>query len=342
MSGQAYAEDAAVYRFIERVLERARGLPHVEAVAATGQIPMGGNYDQRGFHIEGRVLANASETPSAERYSVTPDYFRVMRIPVLSGRGVSEVDTAESVPIVVLGASTARKLWPGEDPLGHRVRLGEADRGPWRTIVGVVGDVRHFSLDESPTLQMYVPQSQITDSFVVLTVRTGARPEALVPALRSIVRDLDSAVPIYEVATLEDIVLRTAAQRRFVMQLLGMFAVLALLLAAVALYGVVSYTVAQRTREVGVRVALGAAPMDVIQLMLASGTVTIAAGVAVGLGSTLVVMRSLGALLYGVEPSDPATLGSAAAVLMLIALTAHVLPAARALRIDPSIALRQE
>ena len=340
--GQAYAEDSAVIQFTDRVLERVRALPGVEASAVAGQIPMGGNYDQRGFHIEGRVPANTSESASVERYSVTAGYFNVMRIPLIRGRLLTESDRADSMPVMVLGESTARELWPGEDPIGHRVSIGDPKTGPWRTVVGIVGDVRHFSLDEAPTKQMYTPQSQVADSFLVLTVRTPKEPQALMPALRGALRELDATVPVYEVATLRELVDRTVAQRWFVMQLLGTFAALALLLATIGLYGVVSYMVAQRTREVGVRVALGAKPAHILRLILGSGIRTVGIGLAVGLVATLIVVRFLETLLFGVQAHDPLTLASAAAILTLVALLAHLIPARRALRIDPCIALRQE
>ena len=340
--GQAYAEDSAVNQFTDRVVERVRGLPGVEAAAATGQIPMGGSYDQRGFYIQGRVPANASDSPYVERYSVTADYFTALRIPLIRGRLLTDNDRADSMPVMVLSESTARQLWPGEDPIGHRVSIGDPKTGPWRTVVGIVGDVRHFSLDEAPTMQMYVPQSQVTDSFLVLTVRTTSEPQALMPALRGVLRELDPSVPVYEVATLREVVDRSVAQRRFVMQLLGTFAALALLLATIGLYGVVSYMVAQRTREVGLRVALGASAGHILRLILGSGIKTVAIGLAVGLAATLVVARFLGTLLFGVDPHDPVTLGAAAGILMLVALLAHLIPAMRALRIDLSIALRQE
>jgi putative ABC transport system permease protein len=340
--GQAYAEDSAVNQFIDRVVERVRALPGVEAAAATGQIPMGGNYDQRAFSIEGRVPANASDAASVERYSVTADYFKALRIPLIRGRLLTDSDRADSMPVMVLAESTARQLWPGEDPIGHRVSIGDPKTDPWRTVVGIVGDVRHFSLDEAPTLQMYLPQSQVTDSFLVLTVRTPLEPQALMPALRGVLRELDPSVPVYDVATLREVVDRSVAQRRFVMQLLGTFALLALLLATIGLYGVVSYMVAQRTREVGLRVALGAAPGQILGLILGSGIKTVAIGLAVGLAATLVAARFLGTLLFDVEPHDPVTLGAAGGILMLVALLAHFVPAVRALRIDPSIALRQE
>jgi putative ABC transport system permease protein len=340
--GRAYAEDPVVSRFIDRVVERVRALPGVEAAAATGQIPMGGNYDQRGFHIEGRIPANTADSPMVERYSVTPGYFSVMRIPLRSGRLFTDADRVDSQPVLLVAESTAQKLWPGEDPIGHRVRLGEADKGPWRTVVGVVGDVRHFSLHETPTLQMYAPQTQITDSFVVLTIRTSVAADSLIPSVRGVLRELDPAVPVYETVRLEDVVARSIGERRFVMQMLGAFAVLALLLAMVGLYGVVSYMVAQRTREVGLRVALGAEPRDILRLILGRGMSTVATGILVGLGAALLLARWLETLLYGTEPHDPLTMAAAAGILAAAALAAHVVPIRHALRVGPAAALRQE
>jgi putative ABC transport system permease protein len=340
--GQAYADDPPVARFADEVVRRVAALPGVEAAATTSQIPMAGNYDQRGFHIEGRIPANPSESPSVERYSVTPEYFGVMRIPLLRGRLIADADRADSMPVLLIGESTARQLWPGEDPIGRRIRLGGADSGPWRTIVGVVGDVRHFGLDEPPTMQAYLPQAQFADSFLTLAVRSTLPPEMLFPPVRGVIRELDATVPVFAVATLGDVVADTLAERRFAMRLLGAFAGLALVLAAVGLYGVVSYTVAQRTREVGVRMALGATPGDVLRLILTSGIGTIAAGLVFGLAATLVLVRFLTSLLFGVDGRDPATLAAAAAILAFVALAAHLIPARRALRIDPSVALRQE
>jgi putative ABC transport system permease protein len=189
---------------------------------------------------------------------------------------------------------------------------------------------------------MYLPQSQLTDSFLVLTVRSTRSAEALMPSLRGVIRGLDPTVPVYQIATLRELVSGTMADRRFAMRLLAAFAGLALLLAAVGLYGVVSYTVAQRTREVGVRMALGATPSHVLWLILASGAGTIAAGLACGLVAAILLVRFMESLLFGVNGRDPATLAAAAGVLTLVALAAHVVPARRALRIDPSVALRQE
>ena len=244
---------------------------------------------------------------------------------------------------VFLLAGSALALWPGESPIGYRVRTGGPDTGPWRTVIGVAGDVHHTGLDTAATLQMYLPQSQLTDSFLVLAVRTTlAAPERLAPEVRSVIRELDPTVPVYDVALLEDLVGRSVAQRRFVMQLLGGFAGLALVLAAIGLYGVVSYTVAQRTREVGVRIALGAGRADILKLVLGAGLTTVAAGLVAGVLSALLLVRFMDAVLFGVSATDPVTLAGAVAALAAVALAAHVIPARRALRVDPIVALRQD
>jgi ABC-type antimicrobial peptide transport system permease subunit len=207
----------------------------------------------------------------------------------------------------------------------------------------VAGDVRHADLAATPTLQMYLPQAQVTDSFLVLAVRTATADAGALPSqVRGVIRSLDPAVPIYDVATMAALVGRAVAERRFVMQLLGAFAALALLLAGVGLYGVVSYAVAQRTRELGLRVALGARPADILRLVLGSGAGTIAAGLAAGLTGAFVTSRFLEAQLFEVRAGDPWTLGAAMLALAAVAAVAHILPARRALRVDPVIALRQE
>jgi putative ABC transport system permease protein len=341
--GQAYRDDAAVVRFIDRAIEKVRALPGVEGAAASGQIPMGGNGDSFGFHIDGMMHANPADDPSAERYSVTPDYFRLMQIPLRRGRLFTAADSETSLPVMVVSEATARMLFNGDDPIGKRVRVGAPTSGPWRTIVGVVGDVHHADLTIAATPQMYLPQSQFADSYVVLTVKASTRDSAtLVPAVRTALRELDPTVPVYDVATLQDLLARSFAQRRFVMTLLTAFAALALLLASIGLYGVVSYTVAQRTREMGVRMALGAAPSDIMRLVLGSGAGTVAGGLAAGLGCAVLLMRFLETLLFEVNALDPSTLAAAVLTLVAIAAIAHWMPVRRALRVDPATALRQD
>ncbi len=274
---------------------------------------------------------------------MTPDYFRVMGIPVKRGRLFTDADRSDTPPVLVLSESAAQTLFPGDDAIGKRVRVGDPASGPWRTIVGIAGNVLHANLTDPPTLEMYLPQSQMTDSYLVLAVKTSSpRPDATLGPIREIVRALDAGVPVYDVATMRDLVDRAAADRRFVMRLLMGFAALAVLLAALGLYGVVAYTVAQRTREIGVRMALGAAPRDILRLVFESGALTVAGGLLAGVACALATMRLLRTLLFDVSATDPITLLAAAGALAAVAFVAHWIPARRALRIDPMEALRTE
>ncbi|HET7697365.1 MAG TPA: ABC transporter permease [Vicinamibacterales bacterium] len=341
--GQAYAEDSAVVAFQERALQQLRALPGVDAVTLAGQVPFGGNGDCRGFHASGRMKPNPVDDPCIERYGVTPDYWGLMGIPVLAGRTFTEADTAAAQPVLVISESTARQVWGGDSPLGAQVRMGNSERGPWRTVVGVVADVHHDDLTASPAPAMYTPQTQFTDSFLVALVKSATLdPATLVAPVRAVFRSLDPSVPIYDVATLPELVAKSSAERQFVMRLLAAFAAVAVFLAAIGLYGVVSHGVAQRTREVGVRVALGAQRRDVLALVLAGGARLVAAGVAAGMAAAALATRSLGTLVFGVSPLDPLTFGAAAVMLTVVALGAHILPIRRALRIDPAAALRSE
>jgi len=341
--GQAYAEDPAVVAFQDRLLERLRALPGVETVALAGQVPFGGNFDCRGFHANGRVKPNPADDPCIERYGITPEYLRLMGIRLIAGRVFTPADTATSQPVLVISESTAKEVWGSASPLGAQVRVGGHSSGPWRTVIGVVADVHHEDLTATPTPAMYTPQSQLTDSYLVALIKSSTPdPEALVAPARAVFRGLDPSVPLYDIATLPALVEESSAERLFVMRLLAAFAGVAVLLAAIGLYGVVSHGVAQRTREVGVRMALGAQARDVMALMLAGGMKLVAAGVAGGLVAAALTTRFLGSLIFGVSPLDPVTFATAAAVLTFVALIAHWVPVRRALRIDPASALRAE
>jgi putative ABC transport system permease protein len=340
--GQAYAEDPAVVAFQNRTLEKIHALPGVESAALAGQVPFGGNFDCWGLHVKGRMKPNPVDDPCIQRYGVTPEYPRVMGIPLISGRFITAQDTTSSQPVIVISQSTAKLVWGNDDPIGSEVRLGDATKGVWRTVVGVVGDVHHEDVTQPVTSAMYNPETQFTDSYLVAVVKSTGDPAALAAPIRAVLRDQDASVPVYQVATLPSLVEQAASQRLFVMQLLGGFAIVAVLLAAIGLYGVVAYGVAQRTREVGVRMALGAQRRDVLKLVLASGFSLVTAGVVVGLVAALGATRLLGTLVFGVSPVDPLTFAAAAILLVVVALTAHWIPIRRALRIDPAAALRAE
>jgi putative ABC transport system permease protein len=339
MVGAAYAKDEAVLAKTDEMVARLRALPGVEAVAAAGQIPLGGNGDTWGFHIEGR--APGPDDPSVERYSVTPDYFSVMRIPLRRGRLFSDADRAGLEHVMIIGEQTARALWPGDDPLGRHVKIG-GDQGPWRTIVGVVGDVRHQELAAPPTMQMYLPQAQVTDSYLTMVLRANGDLGTLAGEARRAIWSVAKDVPVYAVAPLEELVARSVGPRRFVMMLLEVFSAVALLMTAVGVYGVISYSVAERTREIGIRAALGASAPDIVRLIIGNGMFIVGVGLTVGVVAALGATRLLQGSLYGVSTADPATFALVSAVLLAVALIAQAVPVARAMRVDPTVALRQE
>jgi predicted permease len=341
--GKAYAEDRAVVAFQNQFIQRVRALPGVESVAVAGQIPFGGNYDCRGFHARGYMKANTIDDPCIQTYGVTPDYLRVMGIPLRAGRFFDERDTESGQQVLVVSETTAREVWAGANPIGTEVRIGSADKGVWRTVVGVVADAHHADVTTPISASLYMPETQFTDSYLVAVVKTASSDPASVAApVRAVIRELDPATPVFAIATLESLVADAGAQHVFVMQLLSGFAVVAVLLASIGLYGVVSYTVAQRTREVGIRVALGAKRGDVVRLVLSRGAGVVVVGLAAGLAAALVTTRFLGSLVFGVSPEDPITFTAAVGLLTVVALGAHLIPVRRALRVDPAIALRQE
>jgi putative ABC transport system permease protein len=341
--GKAYAEDSAVVSFQHRTLEQIRAIPGVESAALAGQIPFGGNGDCWGFHVKGHMKANNVDDPCIERYSSTPEYPHVMGIPLRAGRLFSDADSTTAQPVIIVSESTAKLVWGKDTPIGSEVRIGNAEKGPWRTVIGVVADVNHEDLTAPPTAAMYTPQTQNTDSHLVAVVKSSTSDAASLAApLRAVLRELDPTIPVYDVATLPSLVAKSSAQRIFVTRLLTGFAIVAVLLAAIGLYGVVSFGVAQRTREVGVRVALGAQRRDVLRLVLSSGLSLVGIGVAGGLLVAFVTTRYLGTLVFGVSPVDPPTFAAAAALLTVVALAAHWVPVRRALRIDPASALRAE
>ena len=286
---------------------------------------------------------NPADDPCIELFSITPDYFSVLRIPLVAGRPFTDADTSAAQRVILVSQSTARTIWGDENPLGAQVRIGNAARGRWWTVIGVVGDVRSDDLTAPVLPAMYTPETQFTSAYLTALVKASGEDAAVVAgSVARAVRELDSGVPVYGVATLSSLVDKASAQRLFVTRLLAGFAMVAVLLAAIGLYGVVSYGVSQRTREVGVRVALGAQRHDVLRLILRGGLKLVAIGVVTGLGAAFVSTRYLGALVFGVSPVDPLTFAAAAALLAVVALLAHWIPVRRALRIDPASALRAE
>jgi putative ABC transport system permease protein len=266
-----------------------------------------------------------------------------MGIPLLHGRDLSQNDTANAPQVILISETTARQTWPNEDPLGKRVKLAGIDR-PWWTVVGVVGDVHQQGLDAAPMMEFYVPHTQwpFPDSDMTVAIRTANSPAAIAAAARHAIRSLDANQPISRIMPLEEYIGLSVQRRRFSLFLIGMFAAIALVLSMVGIYGVTSYTVAQRTREIGIRLALGAQRRDVIALVLGEGTLLIVGGLALGLAVSAVLTRFLASMLFEVRPTDPATFALVTTLLGAVAIFACWLPARRAMRVDPMIALRHQ
>jgi putative ABC transport system permease protein len=345
ITGARYDDDAAVVSFYERALDAVKAVPGVEEAGWISQLPLGGNFDRYGVQIEGRPLANPELAPAADRYAVLPGYLRAMRIPLIRGRSFTSEDDGRHPPVALINETFARLSWSGEDPIGRRIQVGGPDQA-WCTIVGVVGDVHHTGLDQQPGPQVYFPEAQwqFADPAMDLAVRTraGGEPAALARAVEAAIRSVDGSLPILNVAAMEDVVAATAKQRRFAMVLFQVFALVALLLAAGGIYGVLSSSVTERTREIGIRAALGASRGGLLGLVVRQGLLLTLAGLGLGTTGALALSGLLSKLLFGVAPQDPVTLIGVMLVLGGVALVACWIPAWRATRVSPLEALRGE
>jgi putative ABC transport system permease protein len=329
--------------FCAEVERQVGGLPGVTSVGAISHLPLGGASAGRGFVIEGRSRPAPNEGPSAAYRLTCPGYFAALGIPVLRGRDFIHGDTLEAAGVAIVNQTTADAYWRGGDPVGQRIRIGAADStGPWLTIVGVVGNVRHFGLDTDSLRELYRPYSQRVWPSMTVTVKTAGDPGPLVPSIRAALAAIDRDQPILRARTMEAVVAESLGGRRFPMLLLASFSVVALTLAAIGVYGVVTYLVSQRTREIGIRMALGARPAQVVRLILGRSMIPIVIGTGCGLAGSVGASRLLGALLFRVTPHDPVVLAGIAGVILASALAACLLPARRAARVDPLTALRQE
>lgn len=338
-----YPDREARGRFVHPLLERIESLPGVVAAGINNRGPLSGTGSNLGLWVEG-VDMPALDRPSVDYRCVSPDFFRAIGIPLVSGRLIAEQDRGRRVGLV--SAKTAQRMWPGQSPIGRRFQLGGgdnfvADREAWVTVIGVVGDVRSI-LSKDPRFTVYLPYWQRDRADFSLVVRTAMDPLAITPALRGAIHGLDRELVVPQPITLSDVVDASVRQRRFQMALVLAFAIAALLLAALGVYGVVSQSVMQRTKEIGIRLALGA-PRPQLWLMIARhGLTPVIAGLVIGMAGALVATRSIGGLLFGVPATDPVTYSAVIGVLLLAGLLACWVPARRAARIDPLEALRQE
>jgi putative ABC transport system permease protein len=339
-----YTEEAKRARFYEQVIERVKTLPGVESVGGTSQLPLGGSEEIDGLTIEGRPRAeNADTIMTAAFRVVSPDYFKTLRIPLLRGRYFSDEDAADSQGVMIVDETFARRYFPGEDPVGKRVdEQGSLTPKGYMTVVGVVASVRHTSLDAEPKPTMYVSSRQSPWHTMVIAVRGKVAPTALAAALRREVAAVDADQPLADVRTFEEVFARAVAPQRFNSTLLALFAALAMILAAVGIYGVIAYTVSQRAHEMGVRIALGARTADILRLVVGQAMAMTLVGVCLGLAASLALTRTMSGLLFEVSASDPTVFASVALLLSAVALAASVVPARRATKVDPVVALRCE
>jgi len=325
--------------YYQEALERLRAVPGIEGAAFSSLIPM--DYtERRGLLIGEHPLPDETYAPWADEFSVSADYFEVMRIPLKRGRLFTVQDTATTPRVALINEACARAQFPRENPIGNHIQLG---RPPWMTVVGVVGDVHQDGIDRPADLQVYMPLNQeAIIGYYRLMARTRGDPMRLERAVRNVFDTVDSGSPVYHVKPLEGYYSERLANRTFALALLGLPGALAVTLAAVGIYGVISYSVAQRTREVGIRMALGAGRRDVLTLVLRQALPIIVAGLGIGLAASLLLARLLGSLLFEVAPADPATSIAVAILLGSVALAAAALPARRAATVDPMAALRRE
>jgi predicted permease len=333
-----------------RILRRVRALPGVEAAGVIDDLPLSSNGSHQPIAIEGRPAQAISDQPEVDVRLVSPGYMRSMKIPLVRGRDLSDSDAAGRPGAVLISGSMASQFWPNQDPIGKRLTLSFFP-GVVREVVGVVGDVKTDGLDQSrPTATLYAPLAQLsagTDgqfhSFpMTLVVRSATKPASMVSAVSNVVHEVDSDVPVRDVVTMDDLVTNSVSQQRFNMLLLGAFAGLALLLATIGIYSVLSYNVKRRIQEIGIRLALGASLRDVLRLIVLDGMKPTLLGIAVGAIGALALGRVISSLIYAVKPSDPITFAAVTAVLCLIAFLACMVPAYRATKVDPAVALRNE
>ena len=328
--------------FCSDVSERVAALPGILAAGAISHLPLSGASAGRSLSIEGRTMPEGQSASAAYRVTC-PGYFKALGIPILKGRDFDSRDTIAAAGAVIINEETANRYWPNEDPIGRRLKLGGSDaRNPWMTVVGVAGNVRHFGLDDTARREMFRPYSQSAWPVMTVVAKTAGEPAGFATAVRGALQRIDPDLPVNRTTTMEVVATSSTGTRRFPMILLSAFGAVALALAVIGVYGVVSYTVTQRTREIGIRVALGARRASVIRLVLGSAMRPVAAGVAAGALGAVFASRLLGTLLYNVRPGDPAVIAGIGGLLAAVAVAATLVPSARATRVDPVTVLRTE
>ena len=336
-----YQTPDSIARFFKDAIERVRAVPGVQAAALVRRVPFSGNWGEVSYTAEGRPAASGSDVqPRAGENMITPDYFKTMRIPLLRGRDFTDRDDLAAPPVVIVNETMARTVWPAEDAVGKRVKVPQAK--DWATVVGVVGDTKSRTATEPARPQIYIPHYQAPLIFSSLVARTAVPPLGVAADVRKAIWAVDKDQPMWAVAPLDAIVSRTFGSTRFLASLLGVFAGVALLLAAVGIYGVMSYAVTERTHEIGIRMALGASADRVLREIVGRGLALTAVALVIGVAGGAALGRLARGVLFGVGPNDPATFAIAAGLLTLVSLAACFLPARRASRVDPVVALAEE
>ena len=336
--------------FFERTLERIRALPSVTAAGVIDDVPLGGGGSHQPIAVEGRAIVPMAEQPEVDVRRISAGYLSALQIPVLRGRDFDSSDVAGRPSTILISASLAKQFWPEEDPIGKHITLTFFP-GVVREIVGVVGDVKGDGLDQTRApATLYMPLDQLAppqgeqwrSSSMTLVVRSSSSPEAMVSAVTNAIREIDSTIPVTNVQTMEDLVTTSLSSERFSLLLLGAFALLALILAAIGIYSVLSYSVRRRVQEIGIRLALGASLSDVLRMVIFEGLRPTLLGVLIGIAGAFALARVMSNLIYGVKPTDPLTFVSVAFLLGVVALGASIIPAYRAAKVDPLVALRYE
>jgi putative ABC transport system permease protein len=340
LSSVKYPEPQQQALFFQQFLERLKTVPGVEGAAIINNAPLVGGGTDGGIRIEGRTDP-PNQLPTAEKSIISPEFFSVMRTSLVRGRVFTDRDNAGTAPVAIINESLARRYFGGEDPIGRRIDFNWDTKGT-QEIVGIVRDVKQYGLDLPTAPTIYVPYLQRPDSGMTVVVRSQVTPASLVGAMRQQLLAVDKEQALAQVRTMQQVVAESIAQRRVIVMVFAIFAVLALLLAAVGLYGVIAYTVTLRTREIGVRMALGAQPLDVLRLVISNGMALALIGIAAGLAGALALTRLLVSLLFGVTPTDATTFTVVPALLIVVALLASYIPARRATKVDPLVALRYE
>jgi len=325
-----------------RLLERLAARRELQAAGVGFPGPLRAESTSGHFLIEGRPRMTGANQPFAYIASVSHGYLSAIGVTRVAGRTFGEADRADATRVAIVSTAAARRYWPGEDPVGRRIRFEDDPKEPWITVVGVVSDARQLGLHEAPPPILYFPYQQFALPFTTVAVRSGLSEAAVASLIRKELASIDRDLPFARIAPLRSIVERSMDQPRFRTRVLALFAILALLLAVVGVYGVISFSVAHRSREIGIRMALGARPRQVLFSMMREGTIMATVGVAIGLAGSLAMTRLLARFLFGVSATDPVTFLAVASILFGVALAATYVPARRALRVDPLTALRAE